>query len=59
MKKSQTSGLEKLHDGPYSNVLERRIGAGEEAIQISVHPTVRLVPHIVECRVVVWRITAI
>jgi hypothetical protein len=57
--KRQTSGLKELHDGPYSNVHERRIGAGEEAVQIPVHSTVRLVPHIAECRVVVWRITAI
>ena len=51
--KHSTSGLEQLYDGPNSDVLEGGVRAGQEAEQVLMHSTVRLVPHIVKSGIVI------
>lgn len=48
-----TARLEQLNDRPDSNVLERCVRVGQETVQVAVHAAVRLVPAIVEGRVII------
>ena len=45
--------LQELNDRPDSNVLEGGVGAGQEAVQVVVHSSLRLVPYFVESGVVI------
>jgi hypothetical protein len=58
-KDAHTTGFKQLDDRPHCNMLERCIGAAEEAVQVLVHATLGRVPHIVEGRVIVRCRTAI
>ena len=49
----RTSRLQKLYDGPYGDVLEGRVRAREETVQVSVHAAVGLIPNVVECGIVI------
>lgn len=48
-----TTRLKKLNNGPNGDVLERRIWACQETIQVLVHAAIRLVPNVIKCRVVI------
>jgi len=51
--------LQELNDRPDSNMLEGGVGASQEAVQVVVHPALRLVPYLVESRVVIRSRSAI
>jgi hypothetical protein len=45
--------LEQLHDRPDRDVLERGVGAAEESVKVAVHPSIRLIPNIVEGGIII------
>ena len=49
----RTSRLQKLYDGPYGDVLEGRVRAREETVQVSVHAAVGLIPDVIEGGVII------
>jgi hypothetical protein len=51
--RSLTSGLKELHNCPHSDVLKCCVWTAQEAEQIFMHSTIRFVPNVVECRVVI------
>jgi hypothetical protein len=58
-KNRHTARFKQLHDRPNSDVLECSVWAGQETIQILVHSPVRLIPNIVERRIVISRGAAV
>lgn len=50
-----TARLEKLHNGPDSNVLESSVRTGEETVQVLVHAAFGFIPDVIERRVIVRR----
>lgn len=46
-----TPRLQKLQDGPNGNVLKNDVGAAQKLLEIFVHASFRLFPHVVEGRI--------
>lgn len=54
-----TSQLQKLQNGPNGDVLKSDIGAAQKFIEILVHASFRLCPHVVEGRIDIGSCTTI
>jgi len=54
-----TPRLQKLHNGPNSNMLKSGIGAAQKSMEILVHAPFRLFPYVVEGRIIIGSPTTI